>query len=116
MAKSPKKIRVVGLAKAAGEATSKPKKKSMATATKKVHQKGTLKATAVAKTPTKPSPTKPSPKAVAGTPTKKGKKLETAQTMPTTVSSKSTTDSKRAVTLMSGLALKSPSAQKKEQS
>ena len=118
MAKSPKKIRVIGSAKAAGEATSKPKKKSMATATKKAHQKGTLKATAVAKTPTKPSPTKPSPtkpspKAVAGTPTKKGKKLETAQTTPTTVSLKSTTDSKRAVTLMSGLALKSPSAQKK---
>ena len=45
--------------------------------------------------------------------TKKVKKLATVQTTPSTVSSKSTTDSKYVVTLMSGLALKSPSSLKK---
>ena len=113
MAKSPKKNRGVGSAKAAGEAKSKPKKKRTTTDTKKsrhngTSNKGTSKAVAVLKTPKKSSP-----KAVARTPTKKGKKLATTPTTPSTVSSKSTTDSKRAATLMSGLALTSPSAQKK---
>lgn len=59
------------------------------------------------------SPPKALPKAVARTPTKEGKKVASSQTTPSIVSSKSTTQSKRAVTLMSGLALKSPSTPKR---
>ena len=58
------------------------------------------------------TPPKPSPKTAFGTPPKKATKSAAVPTTPSTVSSRSTTESKRAVTLMSGLDLKSPSSKK----
>ena len=109
MGKSRKKKTVSGSAMAAGKVASKPKKKRPATVTKKSKRPGTTKAAAVPK-----SPTKAPPKAVVRTPpTKKNKKVVSVPTTPSTVSSKSTTQSKRAVKLMGGLALQSPSSSKR---
>ena len=108
MGKSRKKT-VSGSAMAAGKVTSKPKKKRPATVTKKTKRPGTTKAAAVPK-----SPSKAPPKAAVRTPpTKKKKKVVSVPTTPSTVSSKSTTESKRAVKLMGGLALQSPSSSKR---
>ena len=108
MAKSLKKKHAGVPAKVAAKGKSKPKKRSMATGSKKSVQKKTSKAAAVLETPTKPSQ-----KATFSKLTKKSKKLATVQTTPSTASSKSTTGSKRALTLMSGLSLKSLSSSKK---
>merc|ERR1711949_3026 len=80
----------------------------MATGSKKSVQKKTSNAAAVLETLTKPSP-----KATFSKLTKKSKRLATVQTTPSTARSKSTTGSKRTLTLMSGLSLKLLSSSKK---
>ena len=99
MTKSCKKKRAGKPAKATAKGKSKQKKKSMASKPKnKRSVKGMNKST--------------SPKAAFGTPQKKATKSAGVPTTPLTVSSRSTTESKRAVTLMSGLDLKSPLSKK----
>ena len=109
MGKSRKKKATSGSALAAGNATSMPKKKRPAIGAKKKRPPGTSKAVAVPKSPAKA----PSEAVVHTPPTKKKKKAVTDPTTPSTVSSKSTAQSRRAVTLMGGLALRSPSTPKK---
>ena len=124
MTKSCKKKRAGKPARATAKGKSKQKKKGTASKTKnkclvkgtnKSSQKKTCKMAAGATTSTKSSleasvqtPPKPSLKAAFGTPPKKATKSAAVLTTPSTVSSRSTTESKRAVTLMSGLDLKSP--------
>ena len=108
MAKSRKKKLASCSTKVEGKVKTKPKKKRTANSKKMAHQKGTAQTVAVPKTPTKAPST-----SVALMLTKKGKKVTSSQTTPSTVSSKSTRDSKHTVTLMDGLALKSPMAKKR---
>ena len=72
MAKSLKKKHAGAPAKVAARDKSKPKRRSMATGSKKSVQKKTSNAAAVLETPTKPSP-----KATFSKLTKKSKKLAT---------------------------------------
>ena len=109
MAKSRKKKTTSGSAMAAGKVISTPKKKRPAFVAKKTRRPGTSTAVAIPE-----SPTKAFSRAVVRTPSpKKKKKVVSVPTTPSTVSSKSTTQSKRAVTLMGGLALQSPLTPKK---
>ena len=109
MAKSRKKKTTSGSAMAAGKVISTPKKKRPAFVAKKTRRLGTSTEVAIPE-----SPTKAFSRAVVRTPSpKKKKKVVSVPTTPSTVSSKSTTQSKRAVTLMGGLALQSPSTPKK---
>ena len=109
MGKSRKKPTLSGSVKAAGQVTSKPKKKRPAAVKKKTKRPGTVKAAAVPKSPA----TVRSKAAVRTSPTKNKKNVVSVPTTPSTVSSKSTTQSKRAVKLMGGLALQSPSSSKR---